>query len=160
MSDESISDSDYRTLARFRHVLRAFAAFSEEAARDAGIAPAQYQLLVMIRGWSGDEEPSISDLAERLVLRHHSVVELVKRARVAGLVDTAGDPDDGRRQRVHLTPSGEAKLAVLAKLHRDELRRFRSDLAAVSDDLRVGRRQPATRAGSAHGRADRRAGSG
>jgi DNA-binding MarR family transcriptional regulator len=136
MSDRSISDADYRTLARFRHVLRSFVAFSEEAARDAGVAPAQYQLLVMIRGWSGEHEPTISDLAERLVLRHHSVVELVQRARSAGLVDTAGDPEDGRRQRVHLTEVGEERLAVLARLHRDELRRFRSDLAAVSDDLR------------------------
>jgi DNA-binding MarR family transcriptional regulator len=135
VSAESISDADYRTLARFRHVLRAFVAFSEEAARNEGIAPAQYQLLVMIRGWGGEKEPTIADLAERLVLRHHSVVELVGRARAAGLVDTSDDPDDGRRQLVRLTPAGETKLAMLARLHRDELRRFRSDLAAVSDDL-------------------------
>jgi DNA-binding MarR family transcriptional regulator len=134
--DEPMSDADYGTLARFRHVLRAFAAFSEEAARDAGIAPAQYQLLVMTRGWGGEGDPSISDLAERLVLRHHSVVELVQRARIAGLVETVGDPEDGRRQRVRLTPAGTKKLAVLARLHRDELRRFREDLAAVYADLR------------------------
>jgi DNA-binding MarR family transcriptional regulator len=136
VSIDVLSDADYRTLARFRHVLRAYAAFSEEAARDAGIAPAQYQLLIMIRGWSGDGDPSISDLAERLVLRHHSVVELVQRARAAGLVEATHDPDDGRRQRVRLTPTGVDRLAELARLHRDELRRFRSELAAVSDDLR------------------------
>jgi len=133
---DTLSDADYATLARFRHFLRAFAAFSEEAAHDAGVAPAQYQLLVMIRGWGGDGSPSITDLAERLVLRHHSVVELVQRARTAGLVATAADPDDGRRQLVHLTPTGAQKLAELARLHRDELRRFREDLAAVSEELR------------------------
>jgi len=134
--DEPMSDADYGTLARFRHILRAFVAFSEDAARDAGVAPAQYQLLVMIRGWNGEGDPSISDLAERLVLRHHSVVELVQRARSAGLVETAGDPEDGRRQRVRLTPEGEHKLTVLGRLHRDELRRFRADLAAIYTDLR------------------------
>jgi len=132
----ALTDADYRTLARFRHFLRAFTAFSDQAARDAGVAPAQYHLLVMIRGWRGGGAPSIGDLAELLVLRHHSVVELVQRARAAGLVATTGDPDDGRRHLVHLTPRGEEKLAELARLHRDELRRFRADLAVVSEELR------------------------
>jgi DNA-binding MarR family transcriptional regulator len=136
MTVTRLTDADYRVLARFRHFLRAFGAFSEQAARDAGVAPAQYHLLVMIRGWSGVGAPSITDLAEALVLRHHSVVELVQRARAAGLVTTAADPADGRRQLVHLTAAGEEKLAELARLHRDELRRFRADLAAVSEELR------------------------
>ena len=135
MTAEPIDDADYRTLARFRHVLRAYAAFSDEAARNAGVAPAQYQLLVMIRGWGGTGDPSISDVAELLVLRHHSAVELVQRARAAGLVVTADDPDDGRRQLLRLTAAGQQRLSTLARLHRDELRRFRADLAEVTAEL-------------------------
>ena len=135
MTPDPLSDRDYRTLARFRHFLRAFAAFSEQAARQAGVPPAQYHLLMMVRGWGGDGDPTITDLAELLVLRHHSAVELVQRARAAGLVDTVGDPLDKRRQHVRLTPAGDEKLAELARLHRDELRRFRAELAAVSEHL-------------------------
>ena len=136
MTPTTLTDADFQVLARVRHFLRSFEAFSEQAARDAGVAPAQYYLLVMIRGWSADGAPSITDLAELLVLRHHSVVELVQRARAAGLVATTADPADGRRQLVHLTPAGEQKVAVLARLHRDELRRFRGDLATMSEELR------------------------
>jgi len=135
VTPDPLSDRDYRALARFRHFLRAFAAFSEQAAREAGVPPAQYHLLMMIRGWGGDGDPTITDLAELLVLRHHSAVELVQRARAAGLVDTVGDPLDKRRQHVRLTPAGDEKLAELARLHRDELRRFRAELAAVSEHL-------------------------
>jgi DNA-binding MarR family transcriptional regulator len=135
VSDDQLSMADYRALVRFRHALRVFLGFSEQAARDAGIAPAQHQLMLAIKGWGGDGEPTISDIAELLVLRHHSVVELVQRARAAGLVVTRDDAVDHRRQRLALTPDGAERLAALSLLHRDELRRFRRDMSAVLDEL-------------------------
>jgi DNA-binding MarR family transcriptional regulator len=138
MSPHPLSGRDYRALARFRHDLRVFLSFSETAARDAGITPAQHQLLLAVKGWAGSGAPTISDVAEALVLRHHSVVELVARARAAGLVVTHEDPDDRRRQHLTLTPTGDDKLATLSLLHRDELRRFRTEMAAVLDELGPG----------------------
>ena len=120
-----VSTVDYQSLARFRHALRVFLHFSEAAARDAGLTPAQHQLLLAIKGWEGDRPPSISDLASALLLRHHSTVELVARAEEAGLVDRRADDRDGRRQQVHLTAAGDDMLARLSTLHHEELRRFR-----------------------------------
>jgi len=138
-SDRELSITDYQALARFRHALRVFQRFSEDAARAAGVTPAQHQLLLAIRGWDGPEDhPSISDLAERLQLKHHSAVELVQRATAAGMVASHGDPVDGRRQLLELTTHGRDTLTSLSLLHRDELRRFRSEMNDVLHELGPG----------------------
>jgi len=132
-----LSERDYRALARFRHALRVFLHFSEQAARHAGLAPNQHQLLLAIRGWDGaDTGPTIGDIAAQLQLQHHSVVELVNRAVLAGLVVRQPDPDDRRRQRLVLTDRGARKIAALSAAHRDELRRFREEMTNVLDELR------------------------
>ena len=128
MRGEALSERDYRTLAEFRHALRVFLRFSEDAARQVGLTPAQHQLLLAAKGHAGDGPPAIGDVAESLQLRHHSAVELVDRAEGAGLVERRPDPADARRHLLVLTADGEAKLAQLSWLHRDELRRFRQDL--------------------------------
>lgn len=130
-----LSDANYRTLARFRYALRLFQRFSEDAARSVGLTPAQHQLLLAVRGWQGPDSPTIGEVAERLQLRHHSTVELVQRAITAELVDTIGDPADGRIQRVVLTPRGAELLQSLSLTHRDELRRFRAEMRNLLDEL-------------------------
>ena len=128
-----MNDSEYRVLARFRAALRVFLRFSEEAARDAGVTPTQHQLLLAIRG--STVAPTISELAASLQLRHHSTVELIDRAVDTGLVDRETDSDDRRRQRLTLTARGEAVLDSLSAIHREELRRFREEMAAVLREL-------------------------
>jgi DNA-binding MarR family transcriptional regulator len=122
----AVTDAEYQALARFRRSLRAFLYFSEEAAKEAGLKPAQYQLLLAIRGSAGGK-PTIGEMADWLKLRHHSVVELVDRAELAGLIAREEDPEDRRRQRLVLTDEGCSKLEALATVHREELRRFRED---------------------------------
>jgi DNA-binding MarR family transcriptional regulator len=119
---------EYRALARFRRALRAFLHFSEEAARAAGVTPAQHQLLLAIKGAESDQPPTISDVADSLKLRHHSAVELVDRATAAGLVDRMSDIEDARRQRLVLTAVGAKKLAELSALLRDEVHRFKDEM--------------------------------
>lgn len=135
MSDAEVSDRDYRALAQFRRALRTFMRFSEDAARGAGITPAQHQLMLAVRGWSGDAAPSVSDLADALQLQNHSTVELVHRACDAGLVTTIRDARDGRRHLVGLTEHGQQLLASLSATHRRELRTFRTEMARVLDQL-------------------------
>lgn len=133
-SDE-LSERNYRALARFRYALRVFQRFSEDAARAVGLTPAQHQLMLAVKGWDGASAPTISDIAEKLQLRHHSTVELLQRAATAGLVRMNDDTSDGRVQRVALTSHGEELLRSLTLTHRDELRRFRADMSHLLDEL-------------------------
>ena len=135
MTTRSISLTDYRALARFRHALRVFQRFSEEAARAAGLTPAQHQLMLAVKGWAVDDPPTIGEVADVLQLRHHSAVELVQRAVAADLIAATPDPADARRQLLRVTESGEARLASLSLLHRDELRRFRLEMNDVLNEL-------------------------
>ena len=117
-----ITDADYAALLGFRDELRRFLHWSEQQAVAAGITPAQYQLLLAVRGHPGGA-PTIGDLAEHLLLRHHSVVGLVDRAVAADLVERHVDPDDQRLVRLRLRPRGARLLRKLAALHLTELRR-------------------------------------
>jgi DNA-binding MarR family transcriptional regulator len=124
-----LSQEDYERLLAFRTSLRKFLYWSETRAKDAGLTPAQYQLLVAVKGHG--EPPAVGDLADYLLLRHHSTVELIDRAEDAGLVNRTADINDGRVIRVTLTAVGEEKLRGLAPAHLEELRR----LAPVLDEL-------------------------
>lgn len=126
-----MSPGDFENLLAFRTGLRRFLHWSQTQARTVGLTPAQHQLLVAIKGHPGGQDPTISDLAEYLLLRHHSVVELVDRAAIAGVVTRRRDAEDGRLTRVVLTPDGEARLARLGPAHLDELR----NLAPILDQL-------------------------
>jgi DNA-binding MarR family transcriptional regulator len=117
------SDADYERLLAFRDQLRRFLHWSEQQAVNAGITPAQYQLLLAVRGHAG-EAPTIRDVAEHLLLRHHSVVGLIDRAELAGLVERHIDPSDHRVVRLHLTKRGARYLATLAAAHLEELKRL------------------------------------
>ncbi|MEZ5225081.1 MAG: MarR family transcriptional regulator, partial [Ilumatobacteraceae bacterium] len=86
-----------------------------------------------MRGHHGD--PSISEIAEHLLLRHHSVVELINRAVAAGLVARVDDPNDHRVARVRLTVVGADKVALLASAHLEELSRLRSNFQALWSNL-------------------------
>src|SRR5262245_7109304 len=122
----TLSDSDYEGLLAFRDRLRQFLYWSEQHAIGAGITPAQYQLLLAIRGNVGD--PTIGEVADHLLLRHHSVFELVDRAERAGLVSRHVDDHDHRIVRLRLTRSGAARLATIAAAHLDEVTRLGPEL--------------------------------
>jgi DNA-binding MarR family transcriptional regulator len=112
---------DYQVLAEFRFQIRRFLRHSEEAARSAGLEPQQHQLLLVMRGLPLDSEPTVSELAARLQIRHHSVVELVDRLERRQLVLRCRSEQDRRKVLVRLTPEGELLLHSLAVLHRQEL---------------------------------------
>jgi DNA-binding MarR family transcriptional regulator len=130
-----LADRDYRTLAQFRHALRVFLRFSEEAARAEGLTPSQHQLLLAIRGFPSKEPPTIGEVAEFLQVQHHSVVELVDRAVAAHLVRRSTDAQDRRRQRLSLTATGSKTLERLSAAHRSELRAFRDRMSDVLQEL-------------------------
>jgi DNA-binding MarR family transcriptional regulator len=130
--EEPLTKEDFEALARFRFAIRRYLRSSEEIVRGHGVTPQQYQLLLALKGFPGREWATVRELAERLQLRHHSVVELVNRAQDQDLVQRTAHPDDGRAVRVTLTAQGDDLLARLAVLHRDELRRMESALSPPS----------------------------
>ena len=118
-------DAEYRELLAFRTAMRRFLRWSEKQATALGITPAQHQLLLAIRGHDGaGADPTIGDVAESLLLRHHSAVGLVDRAVSAGLVERHADSEDQRVVRLRLTALGARRLRQLAGLHLAELRRM------------------------------------
>jgi len=117
------ADPDYERLLEFRNALRRFLRWSEQAARHAGLTPAQHQLLLAIKG-RPDGPPTIAEVAEDLMLRHHSVSELINRAAAAGLVDRLTDADDRRLSRLRVTTKGESLLHRLTEQHVAEISRL------------------------------------
>lgn len=121
----------YRTLADFRYLLRRFLDFSVEAARSAALTPRQHQALLQIKGFSGGALPSVGDLAQRLIVQHHSAVELVDRLAEAGLIVRVPHAHDRRRVLLRLTEAAEDRLAELAAAHLEEIRRLRPALLEI-----------------------------
>jgi DNA-binding MarR family transcriptional regulator len=126
-----LTDDDYERLLRFRLGIRRFLHWSEQQAEQAGLTPTQHQLLLVIRGSGEPHGPTIGRISEALMLRHHSAVELVDRAELAGLVTRARDRDDGRVVRVTPTRKGSRLLEQLTIGHLDELRHLAPALEAL-----------------------------
>ena len=133
-----LSDADFRRLLDLRDGLRRFLHWSEERAKTVGITAVQHQLLLAIRGHG--TPPSIGDVADHLLLRHHSVVELVDRAERAELVERYDDHFDQRVVRLRITAKGQTKLNALATAHLEELDRLTASLIATWDSHREGTR--------------------
>ncbi|NYI68664.1 MarR family winged helix-turn-helix transcriptional regulator [Spelaeicoccus albus] len=122
-----LSKTDFEELARFRFGIRRYLRFSEETVRKRGLTSQQYQLMLALKGYPGKDWATIQELAGRLQLRHHSVVELVNRATDRALVRREPDPADARVARVVLTASGDEILEELSEMHRDELKLIASE---------------------------------
>jgi DNA-binding MarR family transcriptional regulator len=114
--------ADYRRLAAFRHTLRRFLAFSEAAARDAGITPQQHQALLAIKGAMDPEIATVGYLADQLLLQPNSAAELADRMVKCGLLARSEARDDRRRVVLTLTASAEKALQALSAAHIRELR--------------------------------------
>ena len=117
-----ITNEEYRALAELRYRIRHFLREGDVVAQAAGLEPQQYLLLLMIRGLRDGQEATIRALAERLALKHHSVVELIDRLETHGYVRRSRGRDDRRRVLVSLLPRGERVLEEVAQRRIDELR--------------------------------------
>jgi DNA-binding MarR family transcriptional regulator len=123
--------SDYQALAEFRHQIRKFLHFSEQAIKQAGLERGQYQLMLAIKGMPAGVRPRIREMANRMQIRHHSAVELINRLESRGWVRRERAQDDRREVLLALTPKGEKILAELALHHRNELRTAGPTLVAA-----------------------------
>lgn len=132
-----ISKKEYEMLATFRYALRQFLRFSETAARQAGITPQQHQAILAIAGSPDQDQITVSELAERLQIRHHSAVGLVDRLAAQDLVTREPGEADKREVYISLTPQGKDILAQLSAAHRQELRRIGPQLHLLLEQLAI-----------------------
>jgi DNA-binding MarR family transcriptional regulator len=130
---EPPTDAEYASLLEFRTALRRFNHWSEQQAKEVGLTHAQHQLLLAVKGHRGQQDPTIGDIADYLMLRHHSAVELVNRAQAGELIERQRDATDGRIVRLRLTPKGEESLHRLTGLHVAELQQLWPLLQGVID---------------------------
>jgi DNA-binding MarR family transcriptional regulator len=137
MDKPDLSDADYARLLDFRTGIRTFLRWSEQQAAEVGLTPAQHQLLLAVRGHDDPAGPTVGDVANYLLLRHHSAVGLVDRAEEAGLVTRLADADDQRVVRLKLTALGARRLRQLTELHIEELSRLAPRLRALWSGLDV-----------------------
>jgi DNA-binding MarR family transcriptional regulator len=108
-------------LTDFRYQLRRFLSFSETASESLGVPAQQYQLLQVVAAVPAGQESTISYVADRMLLRHNSAVELVDRAEISGLVKRVADENDHRRSIVEITARGAEVLTQLVAKHLTEL---------------------------------------
>jgi len=117
-------------VASFRVALRRFFRVTEVAARDSGLTPRQYLLLLLVKGSpDGTEQTTVGSLCKRLHLAQSTVTELVSRAELAGLVSATQSETDGRVSEIRLTEDGEKRLADCFSRLADERRTLRDALA-------------------------------
>jgi DNA-binding MarR family transcriptional regulator len=120
----TITKAQYETLAALRYELRKFIHFSETAAQAAGITPQQHQALLAIRGFPGRDQVTVSELAERLQLRHHSAVGLVDRLVAEKFVSRIPSKEDRRQVFIQLTSRGKKTLENLSAMHHKQLKQL------------------------------------
>ena len=123
---DRLTKRDFEELAQFRFAIRRYLRFSEDAVRRVGLTPQHYQLLLALKGFPGREWATVLELADKLQLRHNSVVELINRAQKQELVRRAPDSTDRRVVRVLMTRHGQRVLAELGPVHHEEFRRIRA----------------------------------
>ena len=123
---------DYDALASFRYAMRKFLSFSRQTlAAEADLTPEQYEALLALKAFAGSTGLTISELSERLQVKHHTAVSLVDKLAEAHVVRREPGRNDRRLVFVNLTPTGEKILAKVARLHRNELRTRSSEMIAA-----------------------------
>jgi DNA-binding MarR family transcriptional regulator len=154
-----ITTKEFRALSELRYRIRHFLSEGDAAARASGLEPQQYLLLLMVRGLPEDQEATIRTLAERLALKHHSVVELIDRLEAHGYVRRTRGHDDRRRVLVSLQPRGQRMLEVVARQRINELRSFGHQLVRAIERLLDRPQKPHSDRGAKTSASDRRRGS-
>jgi DNA-binding MarR family transcriptional regulator len=133
--------SDYQALAEFRYQIRKYLHFSEQTIHAGGLERQQYLFMLAIKGVPDGSRPRIRDIADRMLIQHHSAVELVNRLEVGGYVRRQRAQEDKREVLLELTSKGERVLHELVHRHYKELRTAGQTLVAALQSVTAGKRK-------------------
>ena len=132
-----LDSDDYEGLANFRYLLRKFLRFSKDFLRaTAGLNPEQYEALLAVKAFAAPVGLTISELSERLQVKHHSAVNIVDRLAERKLITREAGETDRRRRHVQLTAKGEKLIEELAAVHRKEIRMRSAEMIKVLERLK------------------------
>jgi DNA-binding MarR family transcriptional regulator len=84
-------------------------------------------VLLALKGFAGEQAPRIADLAERMQLKHHSMVGLLDRMEKQGLIERV-PLGGGRGVSIVMTREGEQALTDVSRVLRPKLRVAGRDL--------------------------------
>jgi DNA-binding MarR family transcriptional regulator len=108
----SRSPRSFSTAASVRAALQRYARATQAVCAEHGLTPAQYELLLSVRGLAQANGPiSVKEIARHLELAENGVAERVRRAEAAGLLERERDPADGRVALIQLSHEGERRFA-------------------------------------------------
>jgi DNA-binding MarR family transcriptional regulator len=128
---------EYEALADLRYIGRKFLRFSKDLLRaKAGLSPEQYEALLAIKAFNTPESLTISQLSERLQVRHHSAVNVVDRLVERKLIRRQAGEHDRRERHLELTPKGERLIDELAAVHHKELSKRSQEMIKALEKLR------------------------
>ena len=133
-TETTLETTEAIRIAAFRAAIRSFLRTSEQLAREEGLTPRRYLLLLMIKGApDGSEQSTVTELSERLQLAQSTVTELVGRAERAGLIQRERSEKDLRVAHLRLTPDGERRLALSVRGLDEQRHELRQRLDALGD---------------------------
>jgi DNA-binding MarR family transcriptional regulator len=136
MPARSLTKPEIEARSAFRQQLRRFERSSEDTAKNHGVTFPQYLVLLHAKGMPGRSWALVGELADRMLLEHHSVVGLVSRCEAAGLVKRRRSLEDARQVEVHLTAKGERAMNAIAAAQTGELDDLGRFLAAAKRSSR------------------------
>jgi DNA-binding MarR family transcriptional regulator len=132
-----LEPGDYEALANFRYLLRKFLRFSKDfLSAKSHLSPEQYEALLAIKVFASSGALNISQLSERLQVRHHSAVNIVDRLVERKLITREAVGSDRRRRFLELTPRGDKLIEELASAHRQEIRGRSGELIEALERLK------------------------
>jgi DNA-binding MarR family transcriptional regulator len=132
--EPSLAPDEVARVAEFRAALRAFMRKSERNARQSGLTPQRYLLLLMIKGSpDGKEQSTVTELSERLQLAQSTVTELVRRAEETGLIEREQSDADGRVAHLRLTEEGERRLMKAFTTNEQERHELRAAISHLEN---------------------------
>lgn len=132
-----ITAGEYRALAELLYCIQRFVHDADTAARQAGLSPQHYLMMLAIRGLPLSGADTIGTLAEREALRHHSAVELIDRLEERGYVRRSRGQKDRRLVMVSLLWSEEWLLEEVVRRRLGELHSNGRWLVQTIDQIRA-----------------------
>jgi DNA-binding MarR family transcriptional regulator len=132
----AVTNSEVVAVAEFRSSLRRFLRRTERIARQSGLTPQRYLLLLMIKGApDGSEQSTVTELADRMQLAQSTVTELVSRAEEAGLLEREQSQTDARVAHLRLSEEGNRRLTDAFTSLAAERSSLREAFAHLDEDL-------------------------